>query len=54
MKHDPSAWPLAPGNAPERYEAAFAKQAAAWKVPLDQSQYDVVRGALSRVRTLAS
>jgi hypothetical protein len=41
--------PLAPGKAPANYELAFARQKASWKVPLDQSQYDLIRGIFSRV-----
>lgn len=46
--HDPQCWPLAPGNAPENYERAFAKQADSYKMPLDPWQYDLLRGIFGR------
>jgi hypothetical protein len=51
---DPSVWPLAPGNAPDHYEAAFARQVDQWKVPLDAAQYDVIRGIFARGTSVAA
>ncbi|MGW6376210.1 hypothetical protein ACWFRB_09125 [Rhodococcus sp. NPDC055112] len=51
--YDPEVWPLAPGNAPANYEAAFAKQVENYKVPLDPWQYDVIRRTIGRAQDLA-
>lgn len=49
-KHDPEVWPLAPGNASPEYEELSARIKAQWKVPLDEAQIAVIRGAFSRAK----
>ncbi|NKS66344.1 hypothetical protein GS461_09625 [Rhodococcus hoagii] len=45
--YDPERWPLAPGNAPAEYEELSARIKDEWKVPLNESQLAVIRGAFT-------
>lgn len=51
-KYDPERWPLAPGNASPEYEELAANIKSQWKVPLDEWQLAVIRGAFSRASSI--
>ncbi|BCN84348.1 hypothetical protein RE0356_29890 [Prescottella equi] len=46
--YDPERWPLAPGNASPDYEELSARIKEQWRIPLDEAQLAVIRGAFSR------